>query len=65
MLKDFCILSLKNFFLALAPLRVVGQSISSSISLTLAIIDAEMGAGQLLGLADLAGAQVLCIHEPM
>ena len=64
MLKDFCILSLKNFLLALAPLRVAGQSISSSISLALAIIDAEMVAGQLLGPTDLAGAQALCIHEP-
>ena len=64
MLKDFCILSLKNFLLALALLRVAGQSISSSISLALAIIDAEMVAGQLLGPTDLAGAQALCIHEP-
>ena len=64
MLKDFRILSLKNFLLALALLRIAGQSISSSISLALAIIDAEMVAGQLLGPADLAGAQALCIHEP-
>ena len=64
MLKDFRILSLKNFFLALAPLRVARQSISSSISLALAIIDAEMVAGQFLSPADLAGAQDLCIHKP-
>ena len=47
---------LKNFFLAFALLKVARQSISSSISLALAIIDVEMVAGQLLGLADLAGA---------
>ena len=64
MLKDFHILSLKNFLLALAPLRVAGQSISSSISFALAIIDAEMVARQLLGPADLAGAQAFYIHEP-
>ena len=64
MLKDSRILSLKNFFLALAPLRVARQSISSSISLALAIIDAEIVARQLLGPADLAGAQALRIHEP-
>ena len=63
MLKNSCILSLKNFFLALAPLRVAGQSINSSISLVLAIIDAEMVAGELLGPADLAQAQTFRIHE--
>ena len=62
-LKNFRILRLKNFFLALAPLRVARQSISNSISLVLAIIDAEMVAGLLLGPADLAGAQALCIHK--
>ena len=64
MLKGFCILSLKNFLLALALLRVAEQSISSSISLALVIINAEMVAGQLLGPANLAEAQALCIHEP-
>ena len=45
MLKNSRILSLKNFFFALAPLRVAGQSISSSISLALAIINIEIVAG--------------------
>ena len=49
---------MKNFFLTLAPLRVAGQSISSSISLALVIIDVEMVARQFLGLADLARAQI-------
>ena len=65
MLKDSRILSLKNFLLTLALLRVAGQSISSFISPALAIIDTEMVAEQLLGLADLAEAQALCIHESM
>ena len=56
MLKDSCILSLKNFLLALVLMRVAGQIISSSISFALAIIDVEIVAEQLLGLADLAGA---------
>ena len=64
MLKNSRIISLKNFLLTLAPLRVVGQSISSSIGLALAIIDVEMVARQLLGPANLARAQGLCIHEP-
>ena len=54
MLNDSHILSLKNFFLALAPLKVAGESISSSISLALAIINAEIVAKQLWGLAGLA-----------
>ena len=58
------ILSFKNFFLALALLRVAEQRISSSISLTLAIIDAEMIAEQLLGQAGLGKAQALHIYEP-
>ena len=63
MLKDFCILSLKNFFLILAPLRVVEQSISGSINLALAIINVEMVARQLLGLANLVEAQALYLYE--
>ena len=42
MLKDFCIFSLKNFLLVLALIRIAGESISSSICLTLSIIDAEI-----------------------
>ena len=62
-LKNSCILSLKNFFLASAPLRVVEQSISSSIGLALVIIDAEIAVGQLLSSEDLARAQTFYIHE--
>ena len=62
-LNDSCILSLKNFLLALASLRVTEQSISSSISLVLAIIDAKIVAEQLFGLGNLAGAQALCIYK--
>ena len=64
MLKNSHILSLKNFVHAFAPLMVAGQSISSSISLVMAIINAERLAGQLLGQAKLVGAQTLHIHEP-
>ena len=64
MLNNSYILNLKNFLLALAPLRLVRQSISSSISLALVIIDTEIVAGQLLSPADLARAQALHIYEP-
>ena len=62
-LKDSSILSLKNFFLALAPLRVVKQSISSSISLSLAMINAEIVAGLLVSLVNFARAQTFCIYK--
>ena len=55
---------MEYFFLVLAPLRVVGQHIGSSINFALAIIDVKILAEQFLGLADLAGAQALSIHEP-
>ena len=45
MLKNSCILSLKNFVLTLASVRVAKQNISRSISLALAIIDVEIVAG--------------------
>ena len=48
----------------MAPLRVSGQSISSSINIALVIINTEMVAKQLLGLADLTEAQSFRIHEP-
>ena len=63
-LKDSCILSLKNFLFVLALLRVAKQSINSSISLALAIIDAKIVARQLLGLVNLVEAQTLCIQKP-
>ena len=63
MLKESYILSSKNFLLTLAPLGVVEQTISSSISLALAIIDVKMVARQLLGLVNVARAQALSIHE--
>ena len=65
MLKNSCILGPKNFFLILTLLRVAGLSVSSSISLTLAIIDVEIVAEQLLGPTDLVGAKVLYIYELM
>ena len=64
-LKNFCIFSLKNFFLALTLLRVARQSINSLISHFVAMIDSKMVARQLFGPAGLAGAKILCIHEPM
>ena len=42
MLKNYYILSSKNFLFVLALLRVAKQSISNFISLALAIIDKEI-----------------------
>ena len=62
-MKDLAILSLELIFFILAPLRKPRQSICSCIRLTLAIVDSEMVSRELLGLADLFGAQALRIHE--
>ena len=63
MLNNSCIFNLKNFFLILALLKVAKQSISSSISLALTVINMEIVVEELLGLANLAEAQVFHIHE--
>ena len=46
-------------------LKVAEQSINSFISLALAIIDIEIVAKQLLGLANMASAKILYIYELM
>ena len=65
MLKNSRILSLKNFVLTLALLKLVKQSINSFISLVLVIINTKIVAKQLLGLVDLTRAKVFYIHEPI
>ena len=62
-MKDLAILSLELFFLILASLGKPRQSFYSRICLTLTIVNLEMELGEFLGLADLSGAQTLCIHE--
>ena len=62
-MEDSAILSLELILLILVFLRKPQQSICSCIRLLLAIIDLEMVLRELLGPADLSGAQALCIYE--
>ena len=62
-MKDSAILSSELLLFILASLWKPRQSICSRICLTLAIVDSEVVLRELLGLADLSGAQALCIYE--
>ncbi len=62
-MKNLSILILERFFLGLASLGEVRQSISCSISFSLTIIDSEVESRELLGPADLTRAQASRIHE--
>lgn len=64
-MKNLSILNLQGFFLVLDSLREAGQSISSSISFALAVIDSETVSRELLGPADLSRVQALSIDEPI
>ncbi len=63
MMKNLGVFISESLFLGLAPLGEVRQGISHSISLSLMIIDSKVVSRGLLGPADLAGAQILCIHK--
>ena len=62
-MKDLAILSSKLILLILASLRKPRQSICNCICFALAVVDLKMVSGELLGPADLSGAQTLRIHE--
>ena len=62
--QDLDVFGTEGFFLFCILLRVLKQSISSSISLFLMIIDLKVVARELLSLVVLSGAQALCLHEP-
>ena len=62
-MKNSAILSLELLLLILPSLWKPQQSICSRICLTLAIVDSEMVSRELLGPADLSGAQALRIYE--
>ena len=62
--EDFDILGAEGFFLFYISLRVSRQGISSSLSFALTIVDSEVVRRELLGPADLSGAQTLRVHEP-
>ena len=58
------VLRSEGVFLLSTPLRVSRQGIGSSVSLALTIVDSEVVTRELLGPADLSGAQTLRVHEP-
>ncbi len=62
-MKNLRILIFESFLFGLASLKEARQGISRNISLFLIIIDLEVVSRELLGLADLAEAQTLCIYE--
>ena len=62
-MKDSAIFSLKLFFFILVFLQKPRQSICSFFCFALAVLDSKMVLGELLGPADLFGAQTLCIYE--
>ena len=63
MVEDFDVLGIESFFLFCTLLRVLRQGISSSVSLTLTIIDLKVVTREFLSPADLSGAQTLRVHK--
>ena len=63
-MQNLDVLRSEGLFLLSTPLKVSRQGIGSSVSLALTIVDLKVVTRELLGLADLSGAQILCVHEP-
>ena len=64
-MKDFDVLDAKGFFLLCTLLRVSRQSINSSVSHTLTIIDPEVITWEFLSPTNLFRAQILYVYEPV
>ena len=62
-LQDFDVLCSEGIFLLCIPLEISRQGISSSVSLALTIVDLKVVTRELLGLADLFGAQILRVYK--
>ena len=62
-MQDFDVLCLESLFFFNTLLRVLKQSISSSITFLLTIINPEVVIREFLGPTNLFGAQALCVHE--
>ena len=62
--QDVDVLSSESLFLLCTLLKILKQGISSSICLTLIIINSKMITREFLSLADLSRAQTLCFHKP-
>lgn len=63
-MKNTSVFYFELIFFSLASLGEAREGICSPIYLTLLIINPKMIPGELLGLPDLFGAQVLYIHKP-
>ena len=63
MVEDFDVDGLEDLFFLCTLLRVLRQSISSSISFALSIINLDVITREFLSLADFFGAQTLCVYE--
>ena len=62
-MQDFDVSCLEGIFFLSVPLGISRQGISSSVSFALTIIDSKVVTREFLGLADLSGAQTLCVHK--
>ena len=62
-MEDFDVLSLEDLFFFCTLLRVSKQSVISSISLALTIIDLKIVTREFLSSADLSRAQILCVYK--
>ena len=56
MVQDFNVLGMEGLFFFCTLLKVLRQGISSSVSLTLTIVDSKVVTKEFLGLADLSRA---------
>ena len=62
-MKDSAILSSELILFILTSLRKPRQNICSCICFVLVVVDSKMVLGELLGPADLFGAQTFRVHE--
>ena len=62
--QNLDVLCLESLFLRSTLLKASRQGISSSVSFVLTIIDSKVVAREILGLADLFGAQTLRLYKP-
>ena len=64
-IEDFNVLGPEGLFFLCTLLKVLKQGISSFVNLALTIIDLEVVMRDILGLANLFGAQTLGVHKPV
>ena len=62
-MQNLDVFRLEGLFFLNTPLKVSKQGIGSSVSLALTIVDSKVVTRELLGPADLFGAQTLRVYE--